>query len=185
MKKYLAIFDLDGTLFDTSEVNYHAYKEALKPYGIELERDYFLEECFGRHYLDFLPVIMGGRENMEAVHSAKTRAYGLNLDKAKVNRHLFRIIDSMRGNYYTAIVTTASRKNTTDVLRHFGYLDYFDYVATQEDIVKKKPDPEGFLSAMDHFGIDAEHTVIFEDSEIGIEAGRATGASVFVVDRMR
>lgn len=34
-KDYLAIFDLDGTLFDTGEVNYVSYREALRPYGIE------------------------------------------------------------------------------------------------------------------------------------------------------
>lgn len=46
-----------------------------------------------------------------------------------------------------------------------------------------KPDPEGFIIAMNHFGIDAEHTVIFEDSEVGIMAARETGASVNIVDK--
>ncbi len=184
MKKYLAIFDLDGTLFDTKEVNYYAYRDALKPYGIELEKQYFLEDCFGKHYLEFLPVIMNSSEHIEDVHKAKKETYRLNLDKAKINHHLFRIIEVMRDRYYIAVVTTASSKNTADILRHFGYQDYFDYVATQENIVKKKPDPEGFLTAMAHFGIDAEHTVIFEDSDMGIAAGRAVGAAVFVVDRM-
>ena len=184
MKNYLAIFDLDGTLFDTKEVNYYAYRDALKPYGVQLEKDYFLEKCFGRHYLDFLPVIMGGVKHIENVHKVKMEKYCLNLDKAKVNRHLFRMIAAMRSVYYTAVVTTASRKNTTDLLSYFGFMEYFDYVLTQESIIKKKPDPEGFLSVMEHFGLDAERTVIFEDSDIGIAAGRASGASVIIVDRM-
>lgn len=44
-KEYLALFDLDGTLFDTSEVNYFAYKDALEPFGIKLQKSFFVEEC--------------------------------------------------------------------------------------------------------------------------------------------
>ena len=44
MKKYLALFDLDGTLFDTTDVNYYAYKDALSSFGVELTRDYFISK---------------------------------------------------------------------------------------------------------------------------------------------
>ena len=54
---------------------------------------------------------------------------------------------------------------------------------TQEDIHKPKPDPEGFLLAMEHFGVTPADSVIFEDSDVGIEAARASGAAVFVADR--
>ena len=183
MKTRLAIFDLDGTLFDTSDVNFFAYKSALAFYGIDLDRDYFMKDCFGRHYKDFLPGIMGNSDHMEEVHAAKIMEYPHNLDKARINHHLFRMIGAMRDEYHTAIVTTASRKNVDDILGHVGYVECFDYVLTQENMLKKKPDPEGFITAMKHFGISAENTVIFEDSDVGIEAAHASGASVFIVDR--
>lgn len=183
-KKYLAIFDLDGTLFDTGDVNYYAYKDALALYGIELDREYFINKCNSRHYKEFLPVILGGNEHVEAVHEAKKMSYVKNLDKARENRHLFEILKSMRKEYHTAIVTTASRQNVMDILRHFGYESLFEFMVTQEDIVKAKPDPQGFLMCMEHFGTDRDHTVIFEDSEVGIKAAKATGAAVFVVEQM-
>ena len=46
----LAIFDLDGTLFDTADVNYYSYKSVLESYGIELDHDYFVTKCNGKHY---------------------------------------------------------------------------------------------------------------------------------------
>lgn len=49
----LIIVDLDGTLFDTKDVNYHAYKEAIAPYGYDMDYKYYCEFCNGRHYLDF------------------------------------------------------------------------------------------------------------------------------------
>lgn len=181
-KANLAIFDLDGTLFDTGDVNYYSYKDALQPYKLELDREYFIEQCNGRHYTEFLPMIMGSNIYLEAVHNAKKEAYVNNLDKARINAHLFQLIPTMRSNYYTAIVTTASRKNAEDILNFFHYIDYFDSIITQEDTLNVKPDPEGFLRAMTIFHMDARHTIIFEDSDVGIRAARATGAAVMIVN---
>lgn len=182
-KNWLALFDLDGTLFDTSDVNYYAYKDALAPFGVCLDRAYFAAHCNGRHYTEFLPALMGGTEHLEEVHRNKKRAYAANLEKARMNTHLFHMLRAMASSYHTAIVTTASRQNTMDILGHFGCVDLFEYILTQENITKVKPDPQGFLLAMEHFGMDAAHTVIFEDSPVGIQAAKATGASVMVVNQ--
>lgn len=183
MKSKLAIFDLDGTLFDTGDVNYYSYREALQPYQVQIDREYFIEYCNGRHYTEFLPQIMEDLENMESVHTVKKELYCKHISKARANIHLFRMIENMRAEYYTAVVTTASRKNTMQILSHFGYDRYFDLIITQEDVSKRKPDPEGFLMAMREFAIGPEDTMIFEDSSVGVQSARATGATVFVVDR--
>ena len=52
----LAIFDMDGTLFDTSEVNYRAYAEAAESLGYKIERKKFLEVFVGKNYREFLPL---------------------------------------------------------------------------------------------------------------------------------
>ena len=52
----------------------------------------------------------------------------------------------------------------------------FDLIVTQEDVRKTKPDPECFHLAMLKAGIDKENTIIFEDSETGLEAAKASGA---------
>ena len=75
-KKYRGIiFDLDGTLFDTGDVNYYAYKDSLEPYHVYLDREYFVRECNGKHYTEFLPILMGNREHLEEVHKAKKINY--------------------------------------------------------------------------------------------------------------
>ena len=182
-KKLVALFDLYGTLFDTSDVNYYDYRDALAPSSVELDREYFQTFCNGRHYTEFLPKIMGNADHIEEVHKRKKNTYAANLPKARANTHLFEMINAMAPVYHLAIVTTASRQNATDILKHFGYGDLFGLLVTQEDITRVKPDPQGFLLAMAHFGMDAEHTVIFEDSPVGIQAARATGASVMVVNQ--
>lgn len=180
-KQFLALFDFDGTLFNTHDANYYAYKHALSTYGIDLDRSYFRDRCFGRNYRDFLPELLNDDVIIEDIHQEKMRLYRDNLDRIEENKHLFQIIECMREKYYIAIVTTASRQNTMDVLESHGYKDFFDLIITQDNVTKMKPDPECYVKAMDHFGISPVNTVIFEDSDVGIRAAEASGASVFVV----
>lgn len=173
----LVIVDLDGTLFDTKDVNYHAYKDAIAPYGYDMDYPYYCEFCNGRHYLDFLPQITtSDREILSAMHKAKKLAYKQHLDKAVLNKVLVDIIRLMRAEYKAALVTTASRENCYDILYRFGLVDLFDLILTHDDITRSKPDPEGFLKAMSHFGAGPTETIIFEDSEVGLEAAKRSGA---------
>lgn len=182
-KNKLALFDLDGTLFNTDEVNFRAYEKAFNSVGVELDKNYFIKECSGRHYKEFVPKILGNSDKLEEVHDRKKSYYKSFLGEARLNEHLFRIIDSLKDDYHIAIVTTASKANVNDILDYFNVRDCFEFFVTQEDIKKPKPNPEGFLLAMEHFNVDAKDTVIFEDADVGIEAAKASGATVFRVER--
>lgn len=184
MKK-LACFDLDGTLFDTNLVNYHAYKKALEEFGFTLDKEYYISKCNGRHYTEFLPIITNNakREVMEKIHIRKKELYPEFLDKAVVNEGLFQIIDGLRKNgCKTVVVTTASRQNTIDILSYYKKMEYFNDLITAEDYTNKKPAPDSFLEAMRRFNVEANETMIFEDSEVGIMAARNSGASVFAIN---
>lgn len=181
-KEKLAIFDLDGTLFDTSDVNYYAYKDALEQVGISLDYDFFVNQCMGKHYKVFLSGLVDDNE-LEKVHNLKKHAYSRHLERARENKQLFELIRCIRVSYYIVIATTASKKNTMELLKTFGNDSLFDAIYTQDDFTRMKPDPQCFLIAMEQFGISAENTVIFEDSQVGIEAALKSGASVLKVQR--
>lgn len=181
----LAIFDMDGTLYNTNDVNYYAYKEALQKYNVDIDYDYYCKYCNGRHYKTFIPKLVNYDEaKVEAIHDLKKTYYSKNLDKVIINEHLFNIIKLIHGEYKTALVTTASKRNTLEILEYTNTKDYFDLILTAEDVKATKPNPEGFNKAIAMFNVLPENTIIFEDSEVGIEAARKTGASVMVVDKM-
>ena len=119
-KNKLILCDLDGTLFDTSEVNYQSYKKALNELGYELDYDFFMKECYGKHYKEFLPKINLTEEEMEKVHIIKKNIYKDNLKYAKINIHLFNIIELLKEKYYLALVTTASKQNSEEILDFFS-----------------------------------------------------------------
>jgi len=182
MKERLAIFDFDGTLFDTVPANSAAYGEALSAHGFSMDEEYFAQYCNGRYYKDFLPPIIGSDEALlEAIHREKTACYPKYLDRVRENRPLFDLLRSLRPTYHTALVSTAAKESVMKVLELFDRTGDFDLILTQQDVPKKKPAPDGFFMAMAHFGIPAENTVVFEDSEEGIAAAKASGAAYFII----
>lgn len=173
----LIITDLDGTLFDTKDVNYYAYKEAIAAYGYELDYQYYCEYCNGRHYTDFLPHITSKDEKkLSEMHKEKKKLYKKYLHRAIPNQHLINIIKLLKAEYKIALVTTASKENCMQILEQFELMDIFDLILTQDDITKTKPNPEGFLKAMDYFSAKPKETIIFEDSNVGLEAAERSGS---------
>lgn len=183
-KNKLILCDLDGTLFDTSEVNYQSYKKALNELGYELNYDFFMKECYGKHYKEFLLKINLTEEEMEKVHIIKKNIYKDNLKYAKINTHLFNVIELLKEKYYLALVTTASKQNSEEILDFFNKKGIFELFITAEDVKNKKPNPEGFIKAMDYFSIKPKDTLIFEDSAVGIKAAQKSGACIMKIEKI-
>lgn len=182
-KNKLILCDLDGTLFDTLEVNYYSYKEALNIFNYDIEYNFFLEQCYGKYYKDFLSELGFNEEEMEKIHKIKKELYKKYLGCAKINGNLFNMLQVMKDFYYIALVTTASKKNSEEILNFFDKKDLFELIISAEDIKNKKPNPEGFIKAMNYFDINPKDTLIFEDSNVGIEAAIKSGANVLKIEK--
>ncbi len=203
MKEKLVMFDMDGTLYDTVGSNYYAYKEALEQCGYTLDREFFANVCFGHNYKTFVPLIIKDNlkgeytgqeldaqvkervteELLEKVHEVKKEVYQKYFDEIRVNEGLINLIKRIKYNTNVALVTTASKKNVYDILKHFHHVDLFDYIFTQEDVKEQKPDPTCYIVAMEHFGVKPEESYIYEDSEVGLEAAFKSGANVIKVGK--
>lgn len=182
MKEKLAIFDLDGTLFDTVPANFAAYRGVLEKYGFTIDQDYFATRCNGRYYKDFLPEIIGEDPIlMEQIHEEKIATYPQYYSHIRENKGLFSLLDALSHQYHIALVSTAAKKSVYEILELFQKTHVFDLILTQAEIPRNKPAPDGFLMAMEHFSSKPENTVIFEDSPQGIAAAKAAGAQYFVV----
>ena len=183
-KNNLALFDLDGTLFDTLKVNFKAYQKALEDHGYTITYDDFTSQCNSKHYLDFLPQFSThDMATLKSIHKLKKSLYGSFLSEARINDHLFKVLQALKKDHYIGLVTNASSENTQEILAYFQKKEVFDLILTQKDVSKPKPSPEGFLKAMDYFKIGPDKTIIFEDAHVGIEAARQTGATVLIVNQ--
>ena len=91
--------------------------------------------------------------------------------------------------FRTAIATTTKRRNVdiysreNEGMRREGVLyDLFDAVVTREDVCAIKPDPECHRLLAERLGVTADETLVFEDSMIGLDAAKAAGMEVAVID---
>lgn len=178
----LIMVDLDGTLADTEEANWLAYKEALNEYGHDISYETYCEFCDGKSYRDFLPKILGDDERLtEEVHRIKNSCYPEKLSSAKLNQPLVELLEIAKSfGCRVALVTTAAKENVSSFLGLFKMDEFFDLVITGDDVANGKPSPDCYVMARNHFGVKPEEAIIFEDSKAGLEAARASGSDTYV-----
>jgi HAD superfamily hydrolase (TIGR01509 family) len=81
-----------------------------------------------------------------------------------------------------AVVSGSTRDSVTRSLKTLGILDKFETLVCAGDYRKSKPDPEPFLIAAERLGVAPKDCLVFEDTEMGIQAATAAGmASVKVL----
>ena len=174
----LIISDFDGTLVDTQKANFYAYKEVLSGHGICLTEETY-RNAFGMRVEEFMQRIgIHDPQTIKAIRAQKANLYPTYFEHIKANKPLFSFIKSMKKNNIPAVLaSTAQRINIENLLAYIGEEDCFDLIIAGTDINKPKPDPECFLLGMNHFHCQPEETLIFEDSNVGIEAAKRSGAS--------
>lgn len=79
-----------------------------------------------------------------------------------------------------ALVTSAGRELAERRMAAAG-LPLPDVVVTADDVRRGKPDPEGYRTAARRLGVDPRASIVFEDAELGLIAGRAAGGYTVVV----
>jgi HAD superfamily hydrolase (TIGR01509 family) len=80
-----------------------------------------------------------------------------------------------------AVCSNAVRESVEMMLHGSGIFELFDYIASNEDVKKPKPDPEMYLTAFKRMKLKPRECVIVEDAGHGVEAAKRSGAHVLMV----
>ena len=184
------LWDLDGTLVDSEEYHWQAWRDILAPEGLSISYDQFLAS-FGRKNDPIMRDWLGDgytpdraarlADTKEAGYRRLVAAHGLTpLPGAR--EWLTRLHDA---GWKQAIVTSAPRANAEVMLEALGLNHVFDAVVTAEDVSHGKPDPEVFLTGASRLGVPPGRAIVVEDAASGIEgARRANMKSVGVNGRV-
>jgi beta-phosphoglucomutase len=174
------LFDLDGTLVDTSEANFRAYRDALGEVGVTIERERFERVAFGRNWRQFLPQFLeqAGSEADPANVAARKRAlYGNHRNAFRYNEQLLALAAAAHPNQRVALVTAASA-DSIDVVLGPARRKLFEVEVTGDDVARHKPAPDAYLLAARRLGVAPASCVAFEDSDIGAASATAAGMTV-------
>ena len=175
------LFDLDGTLVDTSEANYTAYSQALAEFGVAIEPRAIAARAADRQWREFLPELLRDAAvdaDPARIAHRKGELYRTAIGGVRVNRALLGLAAAVRPMIRTALVTTASAGNVSAIMAHFGMEALFDVVITGDDVVRHKPDPEAYRVAAERLSVPADACLAFEDSDAGAASAVAAGMAV-------
>ena len=72
-------------------------------------------------------------------------------------------------------IVTGSSRPEVDMFAHLMDLSKFDLIASDELYDRGKPAPDGYLYAIEKFGVEPSDCICIEDSVIGIQSAKAAG----------
>ena len=171
------ITDFDGTLVDTFEANLATYQKVLGDLEVELSREKY-RECFGLRFDAFMTAVGIDDDQMRNhIKEAKTALYPTSFEKLLPNKVLIDFLMTMRASgVKIAIASTARKENLMNVLRYLELEESFDLIMAGVNVSKGKPDPEIYTLTMSQLGVSPDDVLIFEDSQVGLQAAEASGA---------
>jgi beta-phosphoglucomutase len=182
------LFDMDGVLIDARDWHYDALNEALRIFGVEISRSDHLSRFNGlstRKKLDMLtsegviPYELHGA--IQSIKQDRTLRIAAQMCFPIVSHQV--LITRLKAlGIKVGLVTNSIRKSSEFMLEYAGLLKFMDVVVTNEDVLEGKPNPAGYLLAMQQLGVLPSETVVIEDGEYGILAAEAAGATVIKVN---
>ena len=177
------LFDCDGTIADSMPLHYRAWKKALGEWNCEFAEKLFY--AWGGMPVAEIVSTLNQRHGLnmpvEAVSRRKENLYFELLPQLKSVPEVLEHIEAEYGRIPFGVVSGSTRESVTASLESLNLLDRFDTLVCAGDYKHSKPDPEAFLLAASRLGIEPERCLVFEDTEMGIQAAKAAGmASVKV-----
>jgi beta-phosphoglucomutase family hydrolase len=178
------IFDMDGTLVASTELDFLAWQKLFKEYGVNI--------TFQQYY----PLI--GMKSSDMV------LHFLNLDGLKANYALTKkmeyfdeLLDSKGINVFPnsenvlkffkekriplALATSSRKRKMKRVMLDTGFVNYFDAFVTGEEVINGKPHPDMFLLAAQRLSVDPSNCLVFEDAINGVIAAKSAGMKCVAV----
>ena len=177
------LFDCDGTIVDSMPLHYIAWKTALAELNCPFDEMLFYS--WGgrpvREIIKTLNTMHGLSMPIDELAARKEDLYHQQLPHLQVIPEVVEHIHAQYGRIPLAVASGSRRNSVTSSLATVHLLDKFETLVCAEDYKCGKPAPDCFLLAAERLGMPASQCLVFEDTDMGIEAATAAGmASVRV-----
>ena len=171
------LFDCDGTIVDSMPLHYKAWKQILGEWNCE-----FSEERFyawgGMPIVEIISTLnkeYGLSMPVETLAARKESLYFELLPELRPVPEVVEHVLAMHGKIPLAVVSGSTRDSVVASLTALRLLDRFDALVCAGEYRNSKPHPEAFLLAAEKLGVPPNACLVFEDTDMGIEAATAAG----------
>lgn len=189
------LFDFNGTLSDDEPVLYSIYAELFAEHGRPLPLRAYIAQLAGRSEEAIIAGWLGpDYPARDAVAKERIARYRERVaDGGSVHRPVREAVRYAAARVPVGVVSGAARSEIEPVVRAAGLDAAISFIVAADDVAKGKPDPEGYLRALELLGgvVRAEQVLVVEDTEAGVVAAKAAGMHVLgltgtlAADRLR
>ncbi|MFH1702461.1 MAG: HAD family phosphatase [Nitrospirota bacterium] len=167
--KEAIIFDVDGVLLDSFDVQIKCYKEIARRLGVKEPGRDVIEESFGFR-LEKKSKLLFGSEDEKIIDIYKEIRSKMEND-IKVMDGLEEFLNNLKAK--KAIVTSRTKESLE---RSFGnFLKFFSVIVTEEYTEKLKPNPDPLLLACERLDVIPGKAVYVGDTIIDYRAAKNAG----------
>jgi mannitol-1-/sugar-/sorbitol-6-phosphatase len=169
----VVLFDMDGTLVDSTAVVERTWTRWASRLGIDVAD--VLAVSHGRPSLDTLRLVaphLATPEEAARIDAAEA----CDSDDLRPIPGARELLSSLPRTRW-AVVTSADRQLAASRLSAAG-LPLPEVLVSVEDLPRGKPDPSPYLHAARLLSSTADRAIVLEDTPVGVQAGRAAGATV-------
>jgi beta-phosphoglucomutase-like phosphatase (HAD superfamily) len=177
------IFDMDGTLVDSMPLHLDAWEITSAEFGLPFDRAQLNE--FGgiptRKIVAILAEQHGLDIDVDAFTRRKVALYLEHIDKVSVFPAMWELVKRYHGKVpghrhgLIARARPAHPENT-------GLDAYISVLVSADDVDNHKPHPDTFLKVAELLGANPANCLVFEDTQIGLQAGRAAGMETVLLE---
>ena len=170
------LFDLDGTLIDSTEAILDSFRVAYESFEMKKPRDEDIVAEIG-YPLDDMFRSFGVEESMidEFVTAFKGRYREISREKTTLLPHAREAVEEASMIATLGVVTTKTSKFSSELMRHLGLLDYFEVFIGREDVTNPKPHPEPIYKALEKLDVDSNRCWMIGDTCMDIESAKSAG----------
>ena len=179
------IFDMDGTLIESTEADYLAWQRTFADFGRELTFfDY--KPLLGIKSADVIRKTLGVIDEDEVKKCLATKLQYFKeimrtqgIQPVLGAKQLLQQVKNLPGKM--ALATSSRREKMNMVMTDLKFLDYFDEIVTGEEVINSKPAPDVFLLAAKKLNLNPEDCVVLEDAVSGVSAAKAAGMKCIAI----
>jgi beta-phosphoglucomutase len=182
MQTRAVVFDFNGTLSNDEPILCDIFRELFAAHGKPLSAQEYFDELVGLSDPEIVRTWLGpDHPDVEEVIRERIARYRAAVaDGSTVEESTRETVRYAAERVPVAIVSGAARAEVETVLRAAGLDQVVSFVVPAEDVERGKPDPEGYLRALELFDSDLRpaQVLVFEDTEAGIASAKAVGMTV-------
>jgi len=185
MASKAVLWDMDGVIADTAPFHFLAWQKVAQDRGIAFTEDDF-RDTFGKRNPEIIAEKFSKDISPQEIDSLARRKEELfrriATQSIKPFPGVLNLLLSLRSaEWKMALVSSTPVENIELITHSLEITGLFDTTVADRDVLRGKPDPEGFLLAAERLGVAPSSCVVIEDAIAGVRAAKNAGMKCIAV----